>query len=408
MSQTSETSLQWNRQQNDALTMAARWLADPSAPQVLRLFGYAGTGKTTLARHLAEGVSGSVLYGAFTGKAAAVLRERGCDGATTLHSMLYHVSTPSHTKLIELETQLEEMAPNHPDYAEIKALTEEERRRVKRPVFMLNPDSVIASSALLILDECSMVDRKLGEDVLSFGKKVLVLGDPAQLPPVAGGGFFTNVRPDILLTEIHRQAADNPIIRWATAVRNGEVLPYKDEGLAKKLKRDRLPEGWFAKHAGQILCGKNETRTTMNAAVRKALGFTDPFPMKGERLVCLQNDHKLGLLNGEIWHACRNVTVDDEWPTTVTAWIKSDEERPKTIQVEMDRAPFLGKEPERVRGIQSFDYGYCLTVHKSQGSQWDTVTLFDDGFAKRDPSARQRWLYTAITRAQKQLYIVTS
>ena len=58
-----------------------------------------------------------------------------------------------------------------------------------------------------------MVDEELGRDLLSFGKKVLVLGDPAQLPPVKGGGFFTEAEPDVMLTEVHRQAADNPIIR---------------------------------------------------------------------------------------------------------------------------------------------------------------------------------------------------
>ena len=58
-----------------------------------------------------------------------------------------------------------------------------------------------------------MVDEDLGRDLLSFGKPVLVLGDPAQLPPVKGGGFFTEAEPDVMLTEVHRQAADNPIIR---------------------------------------------------------------------------------------------------------------------------------------------------------------------------------------------------
>ena len=58
-----------------------------------------------------------------------------------------------------------------------------------------------------------MVDEELGRDLLSFGTPVLVLGDTAQLPPVKGGGFFTDAEPDAMLTEVHRQAADNPIIR---------------------------------------------------------------------------------------------------------------------------------------------------------------------------------------------------
>ena len=69
-----------------------------------------------------------------------------------------------------------------------------------------------------------MVDEELGRDLLSFGKPVLVLGDPAQLPPVKGGGFFTEAEPDIMLTEVHRQAADNPIIRMSMVVREGGRL----------------------------------------------------------------------------------------------------------------------------------------------------------------------------------------
>src|SRR5262249_18140766 len=79
-------------QQDAALTAVARWLdAEPGrgAPQIFRLFGYAGTGKTTLAKHIAQHVSGKVLFGAFTGKAASVMRSKGCPGATTIHAIIY-------------------------------------------------------------------------------------------------------------------------------------------------------------------------------------------------------------------------------------------------------------------------------------------------------------------------------
>ena len=70
-----------------------------------------------------------------------------------------------------------------------------------------------------MIDECSMVDEELGRDLLSFGKPILVLGDPAQLPPVKGGGFFTETAPDVMLTEIHRQAEGSAIIRASRAAR---------------------------------------------------------------------------------------------------------------------------------------------------------------------------------------------
>ena len=151
-------------QQDEALKAVAGWLKTKpgrrDVPQIFRLFGYAGTGKTTLARHVAQGVDGKVLYAAFTGKAAQVMRNKGCAGASTIHSLIY------------------------------KALESEE----EQPSFELWADAPAAKAKLIIIDECSMVDADLGRDLMSFGVPLLVLGDPAQLPPVSGGGFFTNRR----------------------------------------------------------------------------------------------------------------------------------------------------------------------------------------------------------------------
>src|ERR1700758_170461 len=178
-------------QQDAALTAVASWLkAKPGrrdTPQIFRLFGYAGTGKTTLARHVAQGVDGKVLYAAFTGKAAQVMRNKGCAGASTIHSLIY--------KALESEAE--------------------------QPSFELWSDAPAAKAKLIVIDECSMVDAELGRDLMSFGVPLLVLGDPAQLPPVSGGGFFTNAAPDVMLSEVHRQAQDDPIVRLSMQVRAG-------------------------------------------------------------------------------------------------------------------------------------------------------------------------------------------
>src|ERR687894_2958789 len=181
----------WSPQQDSALKAVAEWLRR-GEPQVFRLFGYAGTGKTTLARHIAEGVEGEVAFGAYTGKAALVLRSKGCSEASTIHSMIYR------------SRESDEGGPQ----------------------FVLNRQSAAAKADLIIIDECSMVDEELGRDLLSFRRPVLVLGDPAQLPPVKGGGFFTEREPDAMLTEVHRQAQDSPIIRLSMAVRAGERLSF--------------------------------------------------------------------------------------------------------------------------------------------------------------------------------------
>ena len=185
---------QFSPHQDAALQAVADWLkAKPGTngtPQVFRLFGYAGTGKTTLAKHLAEHVDGEVKFAAFTGKAASVMRGKGCRGASTIHSLIYRARESG-----------EEI-----------------------PSFDLWDEAPASKAEMIIIDECSMVDAELGRDLLSFGVPLLVLGDPAQLPPIQGGGFFTEAEPDVMLTEVHRQAEGNPIIRLSMDIRAGEYL----------------------------------------------------------------------------------------------------------------------------------------------------------------------------------------
>ncbi len=354
-----------------ALCAVARWIGESGGPQLFRLFGYAGTGKTTLARHIAENVDGEVQFAAFTGKAALVLREKGCGEARTIHSLIYRP----------------------------KDLDSEE------PSFVLNEESLASRASLIVIDECSMVDEELGRDLLSFGKKVLVLGDPAQLPPVKGGGFFTDQAPDVMLTEVHRQAADNPIVRLSMLVRAGERLAPGDHGAMRVLPREKI-DAEQVKAADQVLVGLNKTRSAYNRRLRELLGFKDALPEVGEKLVCLRNDKAKGLLNGAIFRVARASGMRRaRYRMGLTP-----EEAPgaKPIRVGVLPALFSGEEETisyaQRRESDEFDFGYALTVHKAQGSQWDKVVLFDESWAFREN--RERWLYTGVTRAAKDLTVV--
>ncbi len=360
--------------QDGALKAVADWLKGKPGRgerQIFRLFGYAGTGKTTLAKHIAGGVEGKVAFAAFTGKAALVMRAKGCDGASTIHSLIYRARESG-----------EEV-----------------------PSFDLWDEAPASKAKLIVIDECSMVDAELGRDLKSFGVPLLVLGDPAQLPPIAGGGFFTDAEPDVMLTEVHRQARDNPIIRLSMDVREGKSLAAGEHGATQVVTRDALdPERVIA--ADQVLVGRNATRRAYNARMRERRGFSDALPMAGDKLVCLRNNRRKGLFNGGLWQVKTSPTARRQ---ILRLQLRPEEAMgAKGIKVSVRPECFTGnidalEWPQRKK-YDEFDYGYVLTVHKSQGSQWDDVVLFDESFAF--PDSRARWLYTGITRAAKTLTVV--
>ncbi|WP_421724136.1 ATP-dependent DNA helicase [Bauldia sp.] len=362
--------MQWSNEQDAALGAIASWLKSPDRP-IFRLFGYAGTGKTTLARHIAESVDGTTVFAAYTGKAAHVMRSKGCANAGTIHSLIYRMRGEDESG----------------------------------PTFVRNPDSAARKAGLIIIDECSMVDEVIGKDLLSFGTPVLVLGDPAQLPPVAGGGFFTDAGPDVMLTEVHRQAVDDPIVHLSMIVREGGQLVYGTYGASAVIARDDVDPDTVV-NADQVLVGRNATRQSYNARVRQLLGRQIPQPQKGDVLVCLRNDRKRGLLNGSLWQVER-VRAPRKGLLRY-ALLPEDGAGRKGLVATINPAYFDGTvdalSTAARRRSDAFDFGYVLTVHKAQGSQWDDVVLFDESFAFRENAAR--WLYTGITRAAQRIIIV--
>ncbi|MBX9458651.1 MAG: ATP-dependent RecD-like DNA helicase [Rhizobium sp.] len=374
--------MQFSTQQDEALRAVSRWLKEPKS-QVFRLFGYAGTGKTTLARHFAEEVDGDVLFAAFTGKAAQVLRSRGASNARTIHSLIYRPKG---------EEEVEDEVTGKTSVA---------------PMFSINRQSPVAKAKLIVIDECSMVDEALGKDLLSFGTKVLVLGDPGQLPPVSGGGFFTEQEPDYLLTEIHRQAKDNPIIQLAMHVREGREIMHGDYGTAQVIGRNDVTQEMVL-GADQVLVGTNKTRKRYNLRLRELKGFPTGYPAAGDKLVCLRNDQVKGLLNGSLWQVMSSSKETAKPGINLLVRPEDDDMDRGAAKIKLLKAAFEdvdGELPWSMRKrYDEFDYGYALTVHKAQGSQWNNVVLFDESWAFRD--TRERWLYTAITRAAETITIV--
>ena len=275
------------------------------------------------------------------------------------------------------------------------------------PMFAINRSSPVAKAALIVVDECSMVDEALGRDLMSFGTPILVLGDPGQLPPITGGGFFTDAEPDFLLTEIHRQARDNPIIELAMHVREGRELMHGDYGTAKIISK-REVDSDLVLSADQVLLGINRTRRRYNQRLRELKGFEGVYPQAGDKLVCLRNDQVKGLLNGSLWNVMTASKETTKPGINLLIKPEDDDMDRGAAKIRLLKAVFEDPDADvpwsTKKRFDDFDYGYALTVHKAQGSQWNNVVLFDESFAFRD--TRERWLYTAITRAAERLTIV--
>lgn len=393
--------MEFSESQMQAIQDVVDWYIDPDSPQVFKLFGYAGTGKTTISKHIAEELKDyKILYGAFTGKAALVMRQMGCHGATTIHSLIYFVKEKCKARLRELEQDLVlfEEKDMQIELALCKKMIEEEKRNLKGPAFTINPESELAYTDLLIVDEGSTINERLALDLLGFGKKILVMGDPKQLPPPYGTAFFMH-DPDVLLTEVHRQAKGNPIIQMATQIRNGEGLDLGGYGESHVFKtRKEMKESLLS--FDQIIVGTNRTRHYLNNKLRRAKGFTSDYPEVGDKLVCTKNNHDLGLLNGSIWMVDK---VESTNAFQCELAITSSENQSLTVKCHSAR--FVGGDVDHwaIKEAENFEYGYAITAHKAQGSQWENVLIVFDG--RWTGEQKEQWLYTAVTRAIERVVL---
>lgn len=359
--------------QAEAVWAIYRWYYEQPAQEFF-LAGEAGTGKTTIAARLVRGMGLRTAVAAYTGKAASVLRKKGLWQAGTIHSLIY-TREPG----------------------------------TEPPRWVRNPESALTDARLLALDECSMCDYSIAEDLRAYGRKILVLGDLEQLPPIQGQGAFTARPPDYTLTEVHRQAAESPVLRLAGAARRGfrledALVEGDDRARIIRLGRRELLEA--AERGAQVICGVHRSRWGATKLIREHLGFKSGFPESGDRVICRRNDRELGIYNGMLGTVLE-VYDADNW--RVNFRVRMDDTG-EELDVWSDATLFREhtegklKPPLYQREVQLFDFGFVITCHSAQGSEWDEVVIIDD--SQRFGDEARRWLYTAITRAAERVTLL--
>lgn len=157
-----------------------------------------------------------------------------------------------------------------------------------------------------------------------------------------------------------------------------------------------------------VLCGYNSTRIKLNGHIRATLGFDSPTPLSGDRVICLRNNHKKHIFNGMLGTIQSIKRMNDDWYQAEIAMDDEENVYKDIISVKQFNAltamNFTDKRSQIMNG-DLFDFGYALTVHKAQGSQSKRVILFEERFKKMTDDEWKRWLYTAVTRAEEELYI---
>jgi exodeoxyribonuclease-5 len=148
----------------------------------------------------------------------------------------------------------------------------------------------------------------------------------------------------------------------------------------------------------------------MNLKVRKLLKIYDEYPIKGEKLICLRNDRDRAIFNGGMFNVDR--VFESKYKTSFLnmSLNPEDDDTSLPVMVKVHKSFFSSEvavpDWKFLKGSQEFDFGYAITCHKSQGSQWENVLIYDESWCFRDDW--QRWLYTAITRASEKITLVKS
>lgn len=390
--------LKFGKDQINAINSAGMWYSSGGFLQkpIFVIAGYAGTGKSTVLSQVLMNMgipNYKIAYVTYTGKAAVVLRQKGLS-AYTIHKLIYNVSISKTTG---------------------------------EPIFRKKP-KLPSNIELICIDELGMVPQKIMEDILSFGIPILGLGDPGQLPPIYGENEFIS-NPDVFLTEVFRQKGDSDLLTLATDIRNGVDVyntSYPNGGVeiySGEFDHSRMNQ------YDQILCSKNINRTNININFRNMMRINTPLPIAGEKVICGLNnfsecypykDIDVCLVNGLM-----GITTTDaiEIDNDVIYFKFQPDKMNIQIPVYAKKQPFLdnyedfgnsvsatGDEQFKVslyedRIVNVFDYAYAITTHKSQGSEWDNVLVYDDCFYHDDKNYG-RWLYTSVTRAKKSVTIV--
>ena len=384
-------------EQGRALEGVRRWHHRGSTGE-LRIGGLAGTGKTTVIAALPDVLgldADDIRFCAPTGKAAKVLTSKLPDGhdATTVHRVLYRA----------IEEHCHECAKGNDPF---NGVCHGFGRCGCGYRFQLSrPDP---PPRLIVVDESSMVSAAMYDDLRSIGSPLLFVGDHGQLPPVeTGADVMREDRLDFRLETVHRQEEGSSILQLAKDVREGRVLGAGYVGDGVTITRWEDWDGTVGSGPDELtLCYTNKRRAKINTLCRQSVGYPKDELVIGDRLLCLRNNFEADVVNGTAGTVVEVERVGSCFDVVVDVDGSDVPYRGRILASQLNSPTTMMETP---RWVDLWAYGYCLTVHKAQGSEADEVLITMESFHPRmTADERRRWLYTAITRARRKLTVLQS
>lgn len=417
----SKQRIELSQSQQNVADQIVEWLKTDK--KYFAVGGYAGTGKTTVGRWLQEEIGGAS-FCAYTGKAVSVLKAKGCHDVQTIHSAIYQPHSHDKAPLNKLKDDLESAKKigNNMEAQVLKQKIELLEEELAKPTFKLKEDEGVKK--FKIVDEYSMINQEMFGDLCNSYEKILLFGDPFQLPPIGKTDrgkedAYCPVKPDVILTEVHRQAEGSPILHAATHIRNLVKPVLCDWGDFRFINRWDLRD-FEMDQADKIIVGRNATRHQINKWFRDRKGYASPYPRAGEVMMCLQNNKDLGLFNGMeaevLEDAQRHPSKDYAYLCKFKGINTGDlASGLKENPLECWLGELLGEKfmwsNYNLRSLKQFTYCHAITCHKSQGSEYDNVIIYNEPIAgdlsgKEKEIMSARWLYTAITRGKRKVTLV--
>lgn len=366
--------------------------------QVYNLSGGAGVGKTFLIRYFIERVGldlKDVAFIAYMGKAAMQMARNGLP-AQTIHSLIY-----TYEKVLDLD--------------ENGKIQLNERGKPKMKFTFKKRKELFKKVKLIVIDEASMVSEKIAEDILSYNIPIIALGDLNQLPPVFGSPFFLK-EPDYILTQIMRQAEDDPIVYLARRILDDYPLQTGVYGKSSVIQKSDLND-FILKDADIVLTGTNKLRSEINDLFREVITPVQrlDFPNVGEKIICRKNNWSRSVGGSIYLTNGMSGTIDYVDMSTfngkqVKIDFKPDFLNKKFKNINLDYKRLFSSPGEEDTDLYSFtrdkfEFGYAITVHLSQGSQYNKVVYLNEKNTY-DYNFYKKLQYTAITRASEQITIV--